>query len=402
MSSPPPVARASATIQRQPVVHPDRSVFAYAVRGVVPGPNGEGLPEGSVEHLVDAVLRNVDLSRVAGSRPLIVRATHQLLVSGPDVLDAPHGVVLEVPMAHQLATGVTSRLATLTEAAVRLSLADYVGDPEQDALLPYVQMVKVDASLSPSRLAELVRRGTSAGAVVVAENATSRTRVTAALEAGVELLQGPLVLQRQPADETRTFGAGEVQCFELLRQLSARDPDPTEYARTVESDPELSMRVLHLVNSSASGVRHKVDSVQLAVVMVGPRRLGALATAALVGSTPTSMETLWYLLTRAHACAALGGDDTSYTVGLLSAVASYLRVPVTQMVSRTGVSAAVADALEHRTGRYGQVLAAVLAQEENDPEALAASGFDAYDVGRTYLEAVPQALSLATRLAQAA
>jgi len=401
VSSPTPLMRTGAMIQRQAVVHPDRSVFAYAVRAVVPGPDGRALPEESVEHLVDGVLRTVDLGRLAGSRPIIVRATHQLITS-PDLLEAPHGLVLEIPMAHQMSSGASRRFAALTEASVRLSLADYVGDPVQDALLPYVQLVKVDAGLSPLRLGDLVQRAAGAGAVVVAESATSRARVTSALEAGAELLQGPLVLQRQPSDEGRTFGAGEIQCFELLRQLSSTDPDPNEYARTVESDPELSMRVLHLVNSSAAGVRHKVDSVQLAVVMVGPQRLGALAIAALAGTTPSSMETLWYLLTRAHACAALAGDDTGYTVGLLSAVAAHLRVPVSQIVSRTGVSPAIADALENHGGRYGQVLAAVLAQEENDTEALAATGLDSYTVARTYLEALPQALSLATRLAQAA
>ena len=310
--------------------------------------------------------------------------------------------MLEVPPAHQEGPGATARLEALTDAAVRLSLADYCGNPVQDALLPYVQMVKVDSTLPPERLTELVRRAAGAGAVVVAENATSRARVATALEAGAELLQGPLVLQNQPTEERRTFAAGEIQCLELLRQVSMPEPDPAEYGATVESDPELSMRVLHLVNSAAAGMRHRVDSVQLAVHMVGPRRLSALATAALVGATPTSMETLWYLLTRAHACAALAGDDAAYTVGLLSAVSAHLRLPVAQLVARTGVSAAVADALEHHAGPYGPVLAAVLAQEANDPEALAASGLDAYDVGRTYLEAVPQALSLATRLAQAA
>jgi len=388
-------------IQRQAVVHPDRSVFAYAVRGVVAGPDGQEVAEESVEHLVDAVLRTVDLARIAGTRPLVVRATHELLAV-PGVLDLPHGMILEVPAHHQHASGAVRRLAALTDAAVRVSLADYAGDPVQDALLPYAHLVKVDSSLPPHQLTELVQRASTAGAVVVADKATTRPRVTAALEAGAELLQGPLVLQRQPPEERRTFGAGEIQCFELLRQLSEPQPDPAAYSRTVESDPELSIRVLHLVNSSASGVRHKVDSVQLAVMMVGPRRLTALATAALVGTTPTSMETLWFLLTRAHACGALGGDDTAYTVGLLSAVAAHLRMPVGQLVARTGVSAAVTDALENHGGRYGQVLAAVLAQEENDTESVNATGLDAYEVGRAYLEALPQALSLATRLAQAA
>ena len=394
--------RHGATIHRQPVVHPDRSVFAYAVRGVVPGEGGLPVDEHLVEHVVDAVYRTLDLSRVAGSRPLIIRATHQMLASPLTELEAPHGVVLEVPGAHQTMPGASARLAALTESDARVALGDYTADPVQDALLPYVQMVKVDSRLPRTRLEDLVRRAADAGAVVLAEHATTRERVGNALEAGAELLQGPLVLPRDHSAQARTLGAGEVQCFELLRQLAKPDPDPAEYTRTIASDAELTMRVLHLVNSSAAGVRHKIDSVQQAVVLVGPRRLGAIATASLVGSTPTSLETLWFLLTRAHTCASLAGDDTGYTVGLLSAVAAHLRVPATQVVARTGVSPAVAEALANHAGPYGSVLAAVVAQEASDTAALASTGHDPYEVGRHYLDAVPHALSLATRLAAAA
>lgn len=402
MSSMAPSTRHGATIHRQPVVHPDRSVFAYAVRGVVAGEGGQPVAEDLVEHVVDAVYRTVDLSRVAGSRPLIVRATHQMLTSTEPELDAPHGLVLEVPAAHQYAPGATGRLTALAESDVRVALGDYVGDPAQDALLPFAQMVKIDARLPAARLEDLVRRASGAGTIVLAEQATSRERVGAALEAGAELLQGPLVLPRQQTDPHRPLGAGEVQCFELLRQLAGRDPDPKEYTRTVASDAELTMRVLHLVNSSAAGVRHKIDSVQQAVMLVGPRQLGAIATASLVGATPTSLESLWFLLTRAHTCAALSGDDTGYTVGLLSAAAAHLQVDASRVVSRTGVSTAVADALEHGTGPYGPVLAAVVAQEASDTDAVAATGLDPYEVGREYLDAVPRALSLASRLTAAA
>ncbi len=393
--------RTGTTIQRQPIVHPDRSIFAYALRGVVPDAAGNPLPEASTEHLVDAMFGMVDLERVAGERPLVVRGTRRMLETAKDALALPQGGALELPGALQRSPQITSRLTELADAGVRVALGDFVGAPEQVALLPYVHMVKVDAGTSPLRMADLVREASARGAVVVAENASSRVRVSSALEAGVELLQGPLLLERAEEQEERTFTVGEIQCLELIRLVSAVSPDPDECARTVESDPELSIRVLHLVNSSAMGVRHKVDSVHRAVVLVGPRQLGAIATAALVGSSPASMETLWYLLTRATACGLLTGDDTGYTVGMLSAVAAHLKVATSQVVSRTGVSHEVADALQHHRGPYGQALAAVLAQENNDTEGVAATGHHPYDVSRAYLDAVSTALSLAGRLASA-
>lgn len=401
MTTSPHTSRSGATILRQPVVHPDRSIFAYALRGVVPDPDGTARREESVEHLVDVMYRSVDMSRVSGERPLLVRGTAGMVADPGDLLNLPHGLVLEIPPFVQAMPDITRRLAALAEADVRVALGDYTGNEAQTQLLPYVQMVKVDAAQDKGRLRVVVARSLEHGTVVVAENATTRSRVDAALEAGVELLQGPLVLQEAPEETTTSFSVGEIQCLELIRLVSSANPDPEVCARTVASDPELSIRVLHLVNSSAMGVRHKVDSVHRAVVLVGPRHLGALATAALVGSTPASMETLWYLLTRAIACSVLTGDDTGYTVGLLSAVSTQLQVPTSQVVSRTGISQEIAAAIEHHTGPYGRALAAVLAQERNDGEAITAVGHDPYDVGHAYLGAVSQALSLASRLASA-
>lgn len=398
MSTPSAPVRPGVTIQRQPVLHPDRSVFAYAVRGVVPEADGRPMPESSVEHMVDAMFRGIDLETLAGERPLVVRLTRGLLASPGELLDLPRGVVLEVPPYVLADPTARDTLRAMVDDEQRLALGDYVGRPEQDAALPLVQMVKVDAAGDRRLLDMRVSRASSCGAVVVAENATTPARVDAALEAGAELLQGPLVLDRRHEHE-RAMSVGEIQCLELIRLVSDPNPDPAACAAAISRDPELSIRVLHLVNSSAMGVRHKVDSVQRAVVLLGPRPLGALATAALMGSTPATMETLWYLLTRATACGTIGGDDVAYTVGLLSAVAARLQLSPATVVSRSGVSAEVADALERGTGRYGPVLRAVLAQERNDSEGVAAAGFDAHDVARAYLDAVSTALSVASRIA---
>ncbi|WP_136518484.1 EAL and HDOD domain-containing protein [Cellulomonas telluris] len=395
-------ARAGASIHRQPIVHPDRSVFAYAVRGRVLGPDGVPLPEASAEHLVDAAYSLIDPDLVAGTRPLVVRATRRLLADPTPFLGAPHGLTLELPPTLVAEADVRARLGALAEADVRVALADYTASPEQDALLPHVQLVKVDAAADPAVLADLVARAVQSGTVVIAERATTRERVQVALDVGAELLQGPLVLNNGPTAADRAWGVSEIQCLELLRLLSEDAVDQREVIRVVQTDPVLTVRVLHLVNSSAMGVRNKVDSVRQAVVLLGPRHLGALATASLVGATPASMEALWYLLTRASACGGLAGDDVGYTVGLLSAVSSYLRVPAANVVADTGVSSDVADALLHRTGRYGPVLAAVLAHEANDADGVRATGLDEYEVAHAYLDAVPRALALASNLAAAA
>ena len=185
---------------------------------------------------------------------------------------------------------------------------------------------------------------------------------------------------------------------ELMQLLSQPHVDQAAVVRVVSSDPELAMRVLHLVNSSSYALRREIDSVQQAVVLVGPQQIAALAMASLIDARPTSVGALWAILTRALACKGISGEDAGYTVGLLSSVASQLGIAPAELVSRTGVSTDVANALLNQSGPYGPVLGAVLAHEENDLDAVRSTGYEPYDVAHVYLSAVPEALATASSL----
>jgi c-di-GMP-related signal transduction protein len=379
-------ARASEiAILRQPVVHPDRSVYGYAVRVNVLDGLGGMFPEPEVEHLVDIEYARLDVELLAGDRPILLRATTRLLS------------VLEIPPALAQRDDATALVSAARDRGLRIALANYRGTGPQDALLPLVDLVKVDVSRASDELATLVDRAHDAGGTVIAERADTRDRIHLGRQLGADLLQGPM-FQREPAPSGREFSAGELQCLELMQLLSQAHVDQAAVVRVVSSDPEIAMRVLHLVNSSSYALRREIDSVHQAVVLVGPQQIAALAMASLIDARPTSVGALWAILTRAIACKGISGEDAGYTVGLLSSVASQLGVPPVELVSRTGVSTDVASALLHLDGPYGPVLAAVLAHEENDLDGVRSTGYEPYDVAHVYLSAVPEALATATSL----
>lgn len=393
-----PIGGGAATILRQPVVHPDRSVYGYAVRVLVGGPSGAPLPDAAIEPAVETAYRRLDLTGLAADRPVLLRATAGLLAGTAAVWYDTSRLMLEVTPSLARREDVDSLAAAAAGRGVRLALADYDGSLAQDRLLDRVSVVKIDLTRAPDHCAELVSRAHAAGATVVAEHADDAARVELALSLDADLLQGPM-FHRDTAPARRAFSAGEVQCLELVRVLGQEPVDQQAVVSTVAADPELSMRVLHLVNSSAFGLRREIDSVLQAVVLVGPRQLHALAIASLIDARPTSVASLWSILTRATACHTLAGDDAGYTVGLLSAVAAQQSIDLTELVARTGVSDALAAALLRHEGRLGHVLAAVLAHEENDTAAVQATGLEPWDVAHAYLAAVPAALGTATALA---
>jgi c-di-GMP-related signal transduction protein len=385
-----------ATMHRQPIVNPDRSVFGYAVRGEVAGAEDAPDFDQLVQGALDAGYATLDPEAIAGDFPLMVRATSGLLLGAVPLPAVPGGVILELPLWLASYGDIASRLVILRAQHVGLAIGDYSGAPGQDAILPLVDLVKVDLARSVD-VADLVRRAHAAGARVIGERADTSETVARALELGVDLLQGPMFERRQTAPP-REFTVGEAQCLALVSILSSDQPDPEAVVRTIAADPELTMRVLHLVNSSATGLRRKIDSVRQATVLLGPRQLTTLAMASLINARPATVSTLWSILARALACLSLSGSGAGYTVGLLSAVAQQQNVSVESLVSRSGVSEDIASALRDQTGPYGAVLAAVLAHEENDLDAVAATGLEPWDVAHAYLTAVPEALAAATSM----
>ncbi len=388
------------TVHRQPVVHPDRSVYGYAVSVQVTDTAGTRVPDHEAEDIVDRELSRIDLSTLAADKVLVLRATRSLLSGALGLPTMLRGIALEVPPSLVQASDALRLVAAAVARGHRIVLGDYTGSVPQDALLQHAAMVKIDSARGQDHLAELVDRAHANGVAVVAERTDTTERIQTAVAIGADLLQGPM-FQRRPEPSGRRYSAGELQCLELMQLLSADVVDNAAAVRVVGADPAMTIRVLHLVNSSAFGLRHEVDSVQQAVVLVGHQQLRALAMASLIDARPTSVGALWSVLTRAVACKMLTGEDAGYTVGLLSAVAAQQRVPVEELVQRTGVSRAVADALRDQSGPYGPALAAVLAHEENDTAAVKATGYEPYDVAHTYLAAVPEAYATASALAVA-
>lgn len=395
-----PDAPPEATVFRQPVVRPNRTVHGYAVSVVVRPPLAAAHRVRSIDDLVHAEYEKLDLATLAGTQVVFVRATTAMLVSAWPLPATPGGLVLEIPRGFAAMPDAAAHLVRLTAAGVGLALGDYQAGGDQDALLPFVHFAKVDLELGDALCSAAIIQAHRAEVAVIAERVDTEAAVQFCATHGVELLQGPL-FQRDTTAVEREFTAGELQCIELLTLLASDDVDHDAVTHMISSDPELTMRVLHLVNSSALGLRAKVDSVRQAVVLLGPTPLSALAAAALAGAGDHAMSGLWFVLTRAVACWALAGDEAAYTVGLLSGVASQLKIEPAELIARTGVSDEVAAAVTTQSGVYGPVLAAVLAYEENDSVAVEATGLAQFDVAHAYLDAVTDALGTVTSLSTA-
>jgi HD-like signal output (HDOD) protein len=78
--------------------------------------------------------------------------------------------------------------------------------------------------------------------------------------------------------------------IKLHEEVQKADPDMAKVAALVENDPALTVKVLQLVNSPMTGLRHKVTDVKQAATLIGLRRLTSLVLASGVFSPVSSLD----------------------------------------------------------------------------------------------------------------
>lgn len=397
------------SVHREPVVAADGHVVGYVVsvarQPAVPTQAHDTEQRQLASDAVHQAYLSLDLASVVADRYAFLPATPAMLEGWVPTPVVPGRLVLDLPVGFESRPAAVVQTQALRGLGMELALQGYVGTPQQDALLPLVGFAVIDAArVDPAALGALVHRAHTMQTRVLATNVTDQATMDRFLAAGIDGFRG-LYAERRPAPDakapSRVLRAGELQCLALMHLLQQPEVVFSDVSQVIDTDPVLTLRVLHLVNSGAFGVAHQVDTVHQAAVLLGTRELTTLVGAMLVEARPDAMDSLWFILARALTCEELAGDGAAYTVGMLSALAGQLGVPVDVVLDKVGVSDAVAEAVRSEAGPLGAALAAVRAHERKDLDDVVSAGFEPAEVSQTYVRCLTDALATARTVTRA-
>lgn len=182
-------------VARQPIWTPDGELVGheYLYRSEAGLPVGvDGWVDEQQEGASASVLASVfQDGEPTGDGLVFVNVTRSFLTGGRLLPDATDRLVLEVVESVQASDEVLAGLPALRADGYRIAIDDYVATPDQVAMLPFADYVKVDLRdhLTPSAL-RLARRY---GALLVAEHVADRALVRQAVALGFDLLQGDVL-----------------------------------------------------------------------------------------------------------------------------------------------------------------------------------------------------------------
>lgn len=164
----------------------------------------------------------------------------------------------------------------------------------------------------------------------------------------------------------------KVNALQLLREVNLPDFELADISDIIGRDPALTISLLRFINSSASGLSRRVDSIQQAVAIMGQqevRRWGTIAISVnLAEDRPGEVTRL--SLIRAKFAENLAGafelgvfQNQLFMAGLFSLLDVILRKPMEMAIKEVAVDDKVRQALVEHSGELYPVLELIYAYE---------------------------------------
>ena len=380
-------------VGRQPIFDSKLKVHGYELlfRGVSPA----GSDAMTADVLVHSGL-DLGLPSLVGNKPAFVNTTRPYLVGEQVIPFSPGQVVVEVLEDVPRDPEVVAGCRQLTLNSYTLALDDYVWGGDDDPLLEFASIVKLDVLALPiDRLTEAVLRCSAYGVRLVAEKVETKDELLMCEALGFDLYQGYL-LSRPDIVEGRALTPAKAACLQALDKLCDPESSFDEVEAVVKTDGALCARFLRAAGAgTARGLYRRIRSVRDALVILGERRLRAWLSLMLLAGTEAGYEEQFAIaMARARMAELLAEQvapylaDAAFTVGLVSSLDLLLGVPLPAVVEAMSLSPEVGQAVLARSGYLGAVLTDVLAQEFGNVGASSLSGLSAGDISRSYLQAI--------------
>ncbi|GAA2724713.1 EAL and HDOD domain-containing protein [Cellulomonas aerilata] len=333
-----------------------------------------------VEATMDVIYRSIvelGLHATVGVVPAWVNVTAEVLRREAHLMFASDRVVLEVLESVAPDPELLTLLEEVAAQGYTVALDDFVVGTGRDELLARAQVVKLELpAIAPHELEGQVAAVHAHGALALVEKIETQEEHALARSAGADLFQGYFFTKPQML-ATRSSSPSSPALLALLAKVNSPDVSLEELSRLVATDVALATKVMLSVNNSFAGLRHRVDSVRQAVVLIGLTRMRQLVTLiALARADDKPTELFRQALVRAEMAAGLvdvgwegahgpADRELAFTAGLLSTVDAFTDMPLVDVVGPLGLGDELRQALVDREGVLGRVLATTLAYEDD-------------------------------------
>lgn len=371
-------------VGRQPIVDRDEHVHGYEIlfRSSATSTHAEidDFGRAAVRVMVNT-FASLGVETVLGNSLGFFNVNAEVLHSDAVELLPADRVVIEILEFVEVDEAVIQRCKALRKAGFVLALDDWVEGDAREALLPFVDLVKVDLPLVPAKnLRRVARHLRKYDVELLAEKVETREEFNFCLERGFDYFQGyffskPVTLEGADLDPSRL---GLIR----LLQLISSEADRLAIVDQFKQDAQLGLNLLRLVNSAGMAARVRFESIEDAVRHLGLIHLGRWVAILLYAQgegggmsgplfgTAAHRGRLMELIIQHQSDPDQPQDEKerAFLVGMLSLADALLGCSLDELVSELHLGADLAAALTQREGPLGRLLSLAISVERGDVE----------------------------------
>ncbi|MBI1891320.1 MAG: EAL domain-containing protein [Burkholderiales bacterium] len=357
-------------LARQPILdrHQELAGYELLFRNASSGP-ANIVTDLSATASVIAHTSQLGLQKVVGDSIGFLNVDAAVLMSDIFEFLPREKVVLEIVETMKVTPEILERVKQLAAAGFRFALDDVITESEEvKQLLPIVDIIKFDVRDMPlSALLTLTPRFKLAGKKLLAEKVESMDQFKVCLALGFDYFQGyyfakPVVLSG------KKLSPSQISVMRLM-ELVTSDADNAAIEEAIKRDVALGLNLLRLVNTPAVGVRHRIDSLSQALLVLGREQLRRWLQIMLYAEPCKKGHNMTPLLTLASTRGKLleliaqklypknrKAADTAFTVGIMSLMDTLFGMTMESILEEIAVVDEVSDALLKRSGFFGDML----------------------------------------------
>ncbi len=326
--------------------------------------------------------------------PAFINITENLIKSAELLPMKPDQVVLEVLEDVTPDDTLIEAIKRYKQQGFKIALDDYPFTPEFERLLQHADFIKVDVlAFELEQLAAKLDHLKNFNAQLLAEKVEDQETYVQCLKMGFHLFQG-YFFQRPQIVRGKQLPSSKQLVMRLLGCLYDPEVNPDQIASLVSQDPQLSYRLLRIINSAAYSLPRKIHSMREAVVYLGLDSLKRwISLLAVSSSDDTPPELLRTLLIRGR-CGELIAQqlnkqpaDHYFTTGLFSGIDSLLGADLNYLIEELPLANEIKQAILQYQGELGEVLKATIAFEQAQWEQLPAA-IDHQIINQSYFDAI--------------
>lgn len=318
------------------------------------------------------------INEITNNMHAFVNFDYNLILSDVIELIEPKHLVIEVLENTKVDQRLLNRITYLKRKGYKIALDDFEDDYDTYPLIPLADIIKYDIISTPLDTIQLaVQKGLAENKILLAEKVETQAEYEKAREMGFHLFQGFFFSRPSIISQSIDKKSTKLQYIRIVRELKKNEPSYQQIAEIIESDVNLSYRLLKIIKRRSE--ENIVYSIKRALVYMGfdeiERWINILMLQELAIDKPKELMKLSLVRSKFGENIANNSKSKNRTfeismMCLFSSLDAILNQSMEQTLSGILVTNDVKKALIHKTGPLRPVLELVLAYEKGQWETV--------------------------------